>query len=907
MPTLDDRITTINNAICRHIDSIDNSSRGVISQDIISKLISFVEQAMLKFYAGGKDIDDSEENIKAAMEYVQVNGELKNLFRFRNYLQIVVAHATLDENASERLMLKYYQYLLETKKLLQKHFHMYVLHNLNKFPLKLDNALQEYYAKIAYKIESHPAYFSDKGNKYYIQKIKPFFVGIEIYYEVTFTPVSGKHTKTNRVIAFTKLPITGNYASKIQVVQDSIEILGKTMPIDIIVGWEVSIRGCEYQNFISLITGERTKVPYPEQREICRFLTSNGFLLTELMDFSDTAYQNVINHWKSHVSSHIFIDILDRCRQLIRGGYAGQNILRYLLFNMNNDIIKEQRSYSANPKFANLYLLNGCKPFDNMPFIGSPIKHNPKLGVLFTCIPTKNRKHELLARQIRNNTEISGKIFTPLEELTQFENIEELAQRYNDLLWFGHKERSQLIIENGYIFINEYKIDTCDIIHELKKLTLSGIQEYTQMASEWLSGDGLVVDCEEKRSILLQIFKSSCVAVIYGSAGVGKSTLINYVANLFNDEDKLFLAQTNPAIDNLKRRVDADNCRFSTIASFIKKEMIPTDYHLLVIDECSTVNNSDMVSVLRKANFQIILLVGDTYQINSIRFGNWFTALRHFIPEESVYELTQPYRAKDNLRLQDLWSKVRVMTDDVKEWIEKQSRSLKVDQTLFVKSDEDEATLCLNYDGLYGINNINRFLQESNPNPVFYWGVQQYKVGDPVLFLESTRFNPLIYNNMKGKIIRIEIFNAGTVQAQIQFDIELEKKIDEREARWYDLEYLGESEKGNSIIRFAVYQTEDEDEDDDGSASKTIVPFQIAYAVSIHKAQGLEYSSVKLVITDEVDELITHNIFYTAITRTQDKLKIYWTPEVEEKILKRIKPRDIDSDIEILSQYLQEP
>jgi len=160
---------------------------------------------------------------------------------------------------------------------------------------------------------------------------------------------------------------------------------------------------------------------------------------------------------------------------------------------------------------------------------------------------------------------------------------------------------------------------------------------------------------------------------------------------------------------------------------------------------------------------------------------------------------------------------------------------------------------------------------------------------------------------MKGKIIRIEIFNAGTVQAQIQFDIELEKKIDEREARWYDLEYLGESEKGNSIIRFAVYQTEDEDEDDDGSASKTIVPFQIAYAVSIHKAQGLEYSSVKLVITDEVDELITHNIFYTAITRTQDKLKIYWTPEVEEKILKRIEPRDIDSDIEILSQYLQEP
>lgn len=29
---------------------------------------------------------------------------------------------------------------------------------------------------------------------------------------------------------------------------------------------------------------------------------------------------------------------------------------------------------------------------------------------------------------------------------------------------------------------------------------------------------------------------------------------------------------------------------------------------------------------------------------------------------------------------------------------------------------------------------------------------------------------------------------------------------------------------------------------------KTIIPFQIAYAVSIHKAQGLEYNSVKVII-----------------------------------------------------------
>lgn len=100
-----------------------------------------------------------------------------------------------------------------------------------------------------------------------------------------------------------------------------------------------------------------------------------------------------------------------------------------------------------------------------------------------------------------------------------------------------------------------------------------------------------------------------------------------------------------------------------------------------------------------------------------------------------------------------------------------------------------------------------------------------------------------------------------------------------------------------------MYKIKNEDEDNN-AVSRTSMPFQIAYSVSIHKSQGLEYDSVKLVITDEVDELITHSIFYTAITRARKKLKIYWTPEVENKIIPRIKPRDTDSDIDILRLYI---
>ena len=111
-------------------------------------------------------------------------------------------------------------------------------------------------------------------------------------------------------------------------------------------------------------------------------------------------------------------------------------------------------------------------------------------------------------------------------------------------------------------------------------------------------------------------------------------------------------------------------------------------------------------------------------------------------------------------------------------------------------------------------------------------------------------------------------------------------------------------ENGHTIIRFYVHKVKSVDDDNGDQNSKTIVPFQIAYAVSIHKAQGLEYNSVKIVITDEVEELVTHSVFYTAITRAIKKLKIFWIPEVEEKVINRIRPRDISKDVQILKNYL---
>ncbi|MFJ5835433.1 hypothetical protein ACIQGO_01395 [Streptomyces shenzhenensis] len=122
----------------------------------------------------------------------------------------------------------------------------------------------------------------------------------------------------------------------------------------------------------------------------------------------------------------------------------------------------------------------------------------------------------------------------------------------------------------------------------------------------------------------------------------------------------------------------------------------------------------------------------------------------------------------------------------------------------------------VNYDGLYGISNINRFLQSSNTDAATTWRVSTYKVGDPILFNETERFRPLIYNNLKGRIVDIERFPG-----RIQFDVELDRTVSEFDVEGDELEWMG-----GATARFSVYEHDTSDEDDD--SLNTSVPFQVA-------------------------------------------------------------------------------
>jgi len=466
-------------------------------------------------------------------------------------------------------------------------------------------------------------------------------------------------------------------------------------------------------------------------------------------------------------------------------------------------------------------------------------------------------------------------------------HIDGLISNYNNKLYYKHTER-RLVLDKKHVFIRGYENETVSIVEKLQKYASSRIDGYTKAVERWLSETPRSIDDPAKKGALKQLFSQSRVALIYGAAGTGKSTMVDHIAHYFNDKEKLFLAHTNPAIDNLRRKVTAQHSDFRTISSHIGRRASGLEYDLLVIDECSTVSNADLIKVLEKTSFKLLVLVGDVYQIESIHFGNWFAIIRSFIPSTSVFELTTPYRTK-NTSLLSFWNKVRAIEDDIAEVVARNGYSTVLDNTLFESRGQDEIILCLNYDGLYGINNINRFLQSSNPGAATTWRVSTYKIGDPVLFHETERFRPVIYNNLKGRIVGID-----HVRGRIQFDVELDRPLSEFDVDIDELEWMG-----GSTVRFSVYESDTSDEDDD--SLNTTVPFQVAYAVSIHKAQGLEYDSVKIVITDANEDDITHSIFYTAVTRARERLRIFWTPETQHSVLQRLHRSANPKDVALLA------
>ncbi len=446
---------------------------------------------------------------------------------------------------------------------------------------------------------------------------------------------------------------------------------------------------------------------------------------------------------------------------------------------------------------------------------------------------------------------------------------------------------------NGYYTIEAYYKSTINVIRKVADLCKT---QNIQVNNDYSVNDIL---SDVQKSVLSKSFRNSSIALITGAAGTGKTTVIKeFVKNNFGKRI-LCLTTTNTANNNLKIKDFLDTVTYKNISQF-ESEKYHKFYDVIIVDEASFVSTESIERIFNIYSSSAFLLVGDPRQIESIEFGNWFELLLNLFDNKNVvFTLEVEYRT-EVVELTKIWNEVRSgKKNDIFELLSAFEMTDEINDDIF-NIQGDEVVLCLNYDGLYGINNINRYLQASNPNEAHEYQQNLYKVDDPVIFITNDYSAYGIYNNLSGKIVKID---DGT--ENITFKIELFDRLSFIGKLSSEVEVVEENCKNYAIVEKMKYYTDKYDSDMD---TRTKLPFQISYAMSIHKAQGLEFDSVKIVITKESDEQVTKNIFYTAVTRAKKKLKIYWQPEVANDVLNNIE-NDINlktADLSILTEQLKD-
>ena len=446
MTTVGEQIQRANSAICKNTDSLADD-RALLSQNVLAQLRNLVEGVVVRLHTGTSSAEFEYQAVAPALSFVRANARFSFLGRFHKLIQKIASYYTLDGDASERLMLKYYEYLLRTRRVLADDCETDVLANLESFPIDLDPSLKDYHEKIGDRIEavrrSPPS--SGRSYRYYIHKTRPFFTGGRIYYEVTFYRAVNKVSKFDRIIAFTDIDMTDKYSAMLALENDSIDVLGETMPITIIREWDVSIRPCEFDNFARLL-GITTKVQTnsSEYRYLMESLTSRSSNLLDVIDLPDNDYGAVRADGMVRVGRPQIFPVLDEARRLVQAAAPGHNVIRYLMLRMHNQILKQQYSPEGCRHLSDMKAHYGCIPFDTMPFCTSLKGHNPRFWDLVESVDMTGRDDEVLARRVKNNVERHGILYTPVADLEEFGDVAKLIAAHNGKLYYKHTPVSSL-------------------------------------------------------------------------------------------------------------------------------------------------------------------------------------------------------------------------------------------------------------------------------------------------------------------------------------------------------------------------------------------------------------------------------------------------------------------------------
>jgi exodeoxyribonuclease V alpha subunit len=482
----------------------------------------------------------------------------------------------------------------------------------------------------------------------------------------------------------------------------------------------------------------------------------------------------------------------------------------------------------------------------------------------------------LAVRALRN-----GSVCVDLRSVQQQVDVEGLpwpdVDRWLDAVRTSVLAGPALRVDGDLLYLHRYWLEEQQVCDDVLAMVSSKPKHATTADLDRLFPKGF----EEQRAAA-EVALSQGLTVLTGGPGTGKTTTVARLlaALASGTQQRIALAApTGKAAARLQEAVQLEaekldakdrgalaglhsttlhrllGSRPDTSARFRhnRGNRLPQD--LIVVDETSMVSLTMMARLLEAVRPDArLILVGDPDQLASVEAGAVLADLVDGLGEGRIAELKTSYRfgktigrLASAIRSGDADQAMEVLRAGGEhiEWLETDEpsgdlRKVLVPQALRLREaailgDADEALrtldehrlLCAHRRGPYGVRwwnrQVERWLAERTGEPIW----TSWYVGRPVL-VTANDYGLGLYNGDAG----VTVLRDGVLRAAIA---------------------------GTEVIEFATSRLADVD---------------TMHAMTIHKAQGSQAEEVTVLLPPEDSRLLTRELFYTAVTRAKERVRV---------------------------------
>lgn len=401
------------------------------------------------------------------------------------------------------------------------------------------------------------------------------------------------------------------------------------------------------------------------------------------------------------------------------------------------------------------------------------------------------------------------------------------------------------------------------------------------------------------------------VTIITGGPGTGKTTTINTIIKIFenNDQKVVLCAPTGRAAKRMSETSDKEaktihrllEMGFATDSDelvFFKDEEDPIDADVIILDEASMVDVILMYNLLKAVKLGTrLLLVGDSDQLPSVGAGN---VLKDIIDSNVI----------KTVRLNEIFRQAR------ESMIVVNAHKINNGEPLFLNVKNKDFFFLRKNTNEEILNEIIGLVSERLPK---FYNFDKLK---DIQVLTSMRKGDLGVNNLNIELQKYlnppnkykqeeqfakRIFRVGDKVMQIRNNYtkkwETEDKSDSGEGIYNgDIGYIFHIDKDKKTvfvlfdkIKIASYKYDELDELDH------------SFCTTIHKSQGSEFPVVVIPIVWAPPMLLSRNLLYTAVTRAKKLVVLVGDVKYLEQMIKNNRINDRYSNLSYkLNKFIKE-